>query len=129
MGTSLWPPGGISSTVATTCSRPCARRVWGRLVVTPSFSDVNSEHPDLTLEDRHGLREVVSRDPVLLHHRFPGGLGKVLDQPTWIVERPVRVVRGEQQDLVALHPFQGAGQLGLVFRVVQRLGGELDVLL
>src|SRR6516162_6930598 len=129
MGTSLWLPGGISSTVATTCSRPWARRGWGGRMVTPSFSDVNSEHPDLTLEDWHGLRKVVGRDPVLVHDRFPGRLGKVLDQPARIVERPVRVVRGVQQDLVALHPLHGAGQLGLVFRVVERLGGELDVLL
>src|ERR1700751_3306474 len=99
MGTSLWLPGGISSAVATTCSRPWARRGWGRLEV----ASVNSEHPDLTLEDRHGLREVVGRDPVFVHHRFPGRLGKVLHQPTRIVERPVRVVRGVEQVLVALH--------------------------
>src|SRR5436305_12303455 len=98
MGTSLWVPGGISSTVATTCSRPWASRGWGRLVVAPSFPDVNSEHPDLTLEDRHGLRELVGRDPVLVHHRVPGGLGKVLDQPARVVERPVRGVRREQQE-------------------------------
>ena len=55
--------------------------------------------------------------------------GQVLDQPARVVERPVRVVRREQQDLLALHPLQRAGQLGLVLGVVQRLGGELDVVL
>ena len=58
-----------------------------------------------------------------------GVLGEVLDQPARVVEGPVRVVRGEQQDLVALHPLQRAGQLGLVLGVVQRLGGEPDVVL
>ena len=61
--------------------------------------------------------------------RFPCVLGQVLDQPARVVEGPVRVVRGEQQDLVALHPLERAGQLGLVLGVVQRLGGELDVVL
>ena len=58
-----------------------------------------------------------------------GVLGQVLDQPARVVEGPVRVVRGVQQDLVALHPLERAGQFGLVLGVVQRLGGELDVLL
>src|ERR1700759_541060 len=129
IGTSLCLPGGISSTVATMCSRPCARRGWGRSVAAPLSSELNSEHPDLTLEDGNRLRKVIGRDAVLVHDRFACGLGQMLDHPARIVERPVRVVGREEQDLVALHPLHRAGQLRLVLGVVQRLRGELDVVL
>ncbi len=73
--------------------------------------------------------QLVGLDAVAEHHRFAGVLGQVLDQPARVVIGPVRVVRGEQQDLLAFHPLEGPQQFGLVLGVVQRLGGELDVLL
>src|ERR1700755_2445839 len=106
IGTSLCLPGGISSTVATMCSRPCARRGWGRSVAAPLSSELNSEHPDLTLEDGNRLPKAVRRDAVFVHARVAGCFGKVFDQPPRVVECPVRVVRREEQDLVALHPLQ-----------------------
>src|SRR4029450_10307767 len=91
IGTSLWVPGGISSTVATTCSRPCARR--GRLTVAPFSSETNSVTPDLPREDGNRLRQAIGRDAFLDHHGVAGRLGQVLHQPARVVERPVRVVR------------------------------------
>src|SRR5215218_7245198 len=120
MGTSLCVPGGISSTVATMCSRPCAN-LFGPAGGGLS-SSVNSEHPHLALEGRNRLWQMVGSDAVAEHHSLARVFGQVLDQPARVVEGPVRVVAAEQKDLLALHPLECAAQLRLVLGVVQRLG-------
>src|ERR1700750_3137241 len=74
IGTNLCEPGGISSTVATTCSRPCASR--GGFVSSATTLDPRvaallpaaSEHPNLALEGRHRVRQMIGRDAVAEHH-------------------------------------------------------------
>src|SRR6187549_872405 len=99
MGTSLCVPGGISSTVATTCSRP-----WANLFGPAGgvFCSSNSEHPHLTLKGGDSLWQVIGRDAVAEHDGLAGVFGKVLDEPAGVVERPVWVVAAEQQDLLTL---------------------------
>src|ERR1044071_7330690 len=135
MGTNLCLPGGISSMVATTCSRPWASRGVLSSSLTGPNSPVaallpsGSKYPHLTLEGRHRFGQVVGRDAVAEHHGLPCVFGEVLDQPAWIIEGPVRVVGGEQQNLLALHPLECASEFRLVLGVVQWLSGELDVIL
>src|SRR5260370_16688040 len=104
MGTTLTPPCGISSVVATTCSRPWARR-------GPSKGLRTSEDLSLSVESRHGVGQVVGLETVPEHDRLAHALGQVLEQPARAAIRPVRIIAGEEQDLVRLHQVQPAIQL------------------
>src|SRR5260370_42058023 len=103
MGTTFTPPRGISSVVATTCSRPWARR-------GPSGGLRTSEDLSLSVESRHGVGQVVGLEDVLEHDRLAHVLGQLLHQPARYSIGPVRVRGREEQELVRLHELQGAGQ-------------------
>src|SRR6201985_746878 len=108
MGKTRCSPGGISSSVQTTCSLPCGSEWdwpgWVTVMHCPLVDEL------LAVELGHGARHVeVGLDAVLMHDPVTHDVRQVLDQPARVVVGPVRVVRGEQQDLAGLHPLHGPG--------------------
>src|ERR1700743_59813 len=102
MGKTRCSPGGISSSVQTTCSLPCGSELDWPGCVTVMHYPLGEwwwlVDELLAVELGHGPGHVeVGVDAVLVHDPVAHAVGQVLDEPARVVVGPVRVVRGGEQ--------------------------------